>query len=116
MKTTIVLDAVRTKDGAFVVIKSLKKSIFSEEINIGRFLSSPPLASDPRNCCCPALDAFDDPYDSDLQLLVMPLLRSHYEPKFATVGEVVEFCRQLFEVRPISAMVVAAPSLIRSPL
>ena len=96
------MDAVRTKDGAFVMIKRINKFIYREEVDIGRFFSSPLLASDPRNRCCPALDVFDDPYDSDLQLLVMPLLRRHYEPKFATVGEAMEFYRQLFEVQPSS--------------
>ena len=104
------------KDGAFVAIKRVKKSIFREEIDIAHFLSSPPITSDPRNHCCPTLDVFDDPYDGDLQLLVMPLLRRHYEPKLATVGEMMEFCRQLFEVRPTSAWFVAAHLLILFPL
>lgn len=41
----------------------------------------------------------DDPYDADRRLMVMPLLRTYNDPKFATVGEVVEFFHQAFEVR-----------------
>ena len=97
-QATIVMDAVRVNDNAFVVIKWIEKSVFSQEVDIGRFLTSPPLSSDPRNHCCPVLDVLDDPCDSNIQLFVMPLLREFYEPKLATVGEAVEFFRQVFVV------------------
>ncbi|RDX54901.1 hypothetical protein OH76DRAFT_1429087 [Lentinus brumalis] len=92
-----VIDAVRTKDSTPVTIKRILKSVHPSESEIGRFLSSPPLTSDPRNHCCPVLDVLDDPEDSDVQLIVMPLLRRYYEPKLATVGEAMELFRQVLE-------------------
>ncbi|RPD53218.1 hypothetical protein L227DRAFT_405511 [Lentinus tigrinus ALCF2SS1-6] len=91
------LDAVRSKDGQIVVIKHDSKSVHPYESDIGLFFSSPPLANDPRNHCCPVLEDMDDPYDPDRRLMVMPLLRTYNDPKFATVGEAVEFFRQIFE-------------------
>ncbi len=98
LQTSKVLDAVRAKDGQMVVIKHDSKSIHPYESDIAMFLSSPPLSNDPRNHCCPILEVFDDPYDPDRRLMVMPLLRTYNDPKFATVGEAVEFIRQAFEV------------------
>ncbi len=91
-----IMDAVRIKDGTTVVIKRILKSVHPHESDIGRFLYS--LPPDPRNHCCPTLDVLDDPEDSDVQLIVMPLLRAYDDPKLATVGEAMEFFRQLFEV------------------
>ena len=95
------MDATRTKDGAVVIMKRILKSVHPFESEIGRFLSSPPLTADPRNHCCPILDVLDDPEDSDVQLIVMPILRDYYEPKLSTVGEAMELFRQLFEVAPL---------------
>ncbi|RPD53215.1 hypothetical protein L226DRAFT_503286 [Lentinus tigrinus ALCF2SS1-7] len=92
-----IMDAVMTKDGTIVVIKRIQKSVHPLEGEIGRFLSSPPLNSDPRNHCCPILDVLDDPEDADVQLIVMPLLREYDDPKLTTVGEAMELFRQLFE-------------------
>lgn len=102
MQVEIIIDAIRTKDGTIVVIKRILKSVHPYESEIGRFLSSSPLTTDPRNHCCPILDVLDDPEDSDVQLIVMPMLRRYYEPKLATVGEAMEMFRQLFEVPPLT--------------
>jgi hypothetical protein len=37
--------------------------------------------------------------DDEKIILVMPLLREYYDPRFDTVGEVIEFFQQVFEVR-----------------
>ena len=102
-QTSRVLDAVKVEDGSFVVIKQVDKRRHPQESDIGQFLCSPPLSSDVRNHCCPILAVLDDPYDPDRQLMVMPLLRRFYQPKFASVGEAVEFFRQIFEVRVLHA-------------
>ena len=98
------MDAVRDSDGKDVMLKKILKSEHPFEVEIGRFLTSPPLSSDPRNHCCPTLDVLQDPYDDDMQLIVMPLLKRYNMPKFETIGEAVEFFRQSFEV---SASVLA---------
>ena len=81
-----------------MVIKQVRKSAHPQEVDIGRYLTSPPLSNDPRNHCCPLLDVLQDPHDSDMQLVVLPFLKRYNEPKFATIGEAVEFFRQALEV------------------
>ena len=96
------MDAVRDADDRVVTFKRIKKSVHPHEVEIGQYLSSSPLNADPLNHCCPILDVLDDPEDSDVQLIVMPMLRRYYEPKLATVGEAMEMFRQLFEVPPLT--------------
>lgn len=38
------------------------------------------------------------PDDDDLTLLVMPTLRQYDNPRFDTLGETIEFFKQMFEV------------------
>ncbi len=82
-----------------VVLKRISRSLHPYEVEVGRFLTSPPLSDDPRNHCCPIMEVLQDPQDPDIQVIVMPYLRDYNDPKFATVGEAVEFFRQAFEVR-----------------
>ena len=81
-----------------VAIKYLKRSSHPHEVDISRYLSSIELVDDPRNHCCPLIDVLEDPEDANVQLLVMPLLRPYHDPRFTTVGEALEFFRQMFEV------------------
>ena len=98
-----VLDATRILDGSVVVLKRISRKVHPYEAEIGRLLSSEPLASDPCNRCIPLLDVLQDPEDEDLQLLVMPMLQMCIMPSFGTVGEAVEFFRQAFEVCSFAA-------------
>ncbi|GBE80555.1 hypothetical protein SCP_0302700 [Sparassis crispa] len=70
-----ILDAVREKDGTVVILKKVKK----------------------RNHSDPIFEVLQDPLDDDIVLLVMPLLRLYDDPRFETVGEAVEFFRQMIE-------------------
>ncbi|KAI0709591.1 hypothetical protein C8T65DRAFT_739950 [Cerioporus squamosus] len=97
LKRPSLIDAVRVKDGEMVVFKRVSKSVHPYEVEIGRFLTSPPLSDNPRNHCCRILEVLQDPRNPDIQIIVMPFLRSYNQPKFATVGEAVEFFRQAFE-------------------
>jgi hypothetical protein len=56
------------------------------------------MASDPRNHCVPIYEVLQLPDDEDKLILVMPLLKEYDIPRFDTIGEVVEFFQQLFEV------------------
>jgi hypothetical protein len=93
------MDATRTADGKFVFLKAVKKSVHPFEADIGLFFSSDSMSSDPRNHCVPIYQTLQLPDDKDTIILVMPLLKQFYFPWFDTVGEVVEFFRQVFEVR-----------------
>ena len=88
VQTQRIMDAVRTADGKMVVLKKVLKSVHPHEAEIGQYLTSSPLSSDSRNHCCPILDVLQDPFDEDMQLIVMPLLRRYKDPKFETVGGV----------------------------
>lgn len=92
------MDAVRKVDGEVVALKRILKSNHPHEVEIGLYLSSPPLSEDSRNHCCPILATLHPPDDKNLVILVMPFLRKHDNPIYTTVGEAVEFFRQVFEV------------------
>lgn len=98
LQTPQICDATRISDGAFVSLKKLSKSVYPFEVSIGRYFSSEPLASDPRNHCAPFIDVLQVPYDDDLAVVVMPLLRYYDNPRFDTFGEAVDFFHQVIEV------------------
>jgi hypothetical protein len=91
-----VLDAARVEDNKSVVIKRVK--VGSDEVAICRMLSSPELRNDPHNHAVPILDYFTKDDESKHGFLVMPLLRKFDDPPFGTVGEVVDFVRQMLQV------------------
>ncbi|KAG6900303.1 hypothetical protein C0993_012735 [Termitomyces sp. T159_Od127] len=92
-----VLDASRA-DGTVVALKRIDISLGNDEITIGKYFSSGPLASDPRNHCVPILDIIEPKEGSNIAFIAMPLLINtrSYVP-FTTIGEVVEFFRQIIE-------------------
>jgi len=94
-------DATRMSDGAYVVLKIVKPSRHPYEAVIGAFVSSDSeaFASDPRNHCAQLYHVLTVPDEDDKILLVLPLLRDWASPKFETVGEGVDFFRQILEVR-----------------
>jgi len=92
-----VLDAVRISTKEKVALKRISRSVHPYEIEIGQYFSAEPLASHPKNHCIPLYDVLDVPNEDDTVILVMPLLRRFDSPRFNTVGEAVEFFRQVFE-------------------
>jgi len=94
-----VLDATRIADGSFVKLKKIEPSQYADEVDIGRMFSSEPIASDSRNHCIPIYEVLRVPDDDDLVLLVMPMLHAYDTIPFVTIGEAVEFIRQIFEVQ-----------------
>ncbi|KIM78803.1 hypothetical protein PILCRDRAFT_75089 [Piloderma croceum F 1598] len=91
MLALTLMDATRISDGPSVALKSIQPSVHPYEIEIGTYLSSKPLASDPQNHCVPIHKVLDVPDVDDRIILVMPLLQ--------TFGESVDFFQQIFEVR-----------------
>ncbi|KAJ7782455.1 hypothetical protein DFH07DRAFT_909280 [Mycena maculata] len=92
-----IIDAVRMRDGLVVVLKRIQKDDHPHEVAIHSFLTSEPLASDPKNHCVPLLEVLEPPSLPGTQLLVMKLLRMYEDPHFDTVGEAVDYFRQIFE-------------------
>ncbi|KAJ7092967.1 hypothetical protein B0H15DRAFT_972724 [Mycena belliarum] len=91
------MDARRIRDNMDVCLKRIDVEIFPHEQDIGTYLSSEPLASDPRNHCVPILETLQVPNRSELRILVMPLLRRYEQPRFDTFGETIDFFDQIFE-------------------
>ena len=92
------LDVRRISDGKLVMLKKISTETHPHEAEIGRMLSTPQMLADPRNHCIPLYDVLQVPGDEDIQLLVMPFLRGWNDPPLDTVGETVEFLRQMLEV------------------
>ncbi|KAF5366345.1 hypothetical protein D9757_011467 [Collybiopsis confluens] len=92
------LDAIRISDGKPVMLRRPDPPSLSDEVKIGQVLSSRP--SDPRNHCVHIYETISLP-EPDLQgrnsIVVMPCLVRWNKPEFGTVGEVVDFCSQVFE-------------------
>ncbi|KAJ7493063.1 hypothetical protein B0H11DRAFT_2228387 [Mycena galericulata] len=85
-----VLDATRMSDGAQVVLKFVATD--STEANIWRFLRDDPGA---QAHALPLLDLLR--VDDKWSILVTPRMRTSDNPRFETVGEVVEFVQQVLE-------------------
>ncbi|KAI0081936.1 hypothetical protein K474DRAFT_1768164 [Panus rudis PR-1116 ss-1] len=91
------LDAIRMSDNEVVMLKKVSVERHPYEVEIGRSFSSEPLVSHPKNHCASLLDVLQVPDDSDKVILVMPLLANYDSPRFKTIGEAVEFFRQIIE-------------------
>jgi hypothetical protein len=97
------LDARRLGDGALVCIKRIGPKTIGElktsnEVKVGRYLSTDQMLRHPENHCVPIFDSFQDPILPEVQYIVMPVLRRYNDPEFCFVGEVVDFVTQLLEV------------------
>ncbi|KAG2135802.1 hypothetical protein DEU56DRAFT_806610 [Suillus clintonianus] len=97
MVTTQVVSATRMSDGAHVVLKRIQPSAHPHEIEISRFLSSEPLKGQRENHSVEMLDVLHIPDEADEAILVLPLLRPFDDPPFETIGEIIDFVRQVFE-------------------
>lgn len=92
------MDAKRKSDGRLVSIKRLLRN--TEEIAIARYFSDPERRNDPHNHCVPVLDYFTAVVEgSEEHYIVMPLLRKFFEPSFFVISEIVDFMRQMLEVK-----------------
>ncbi|KAE9385796.1 hypothetical protein BT96DRAFT_928625 [Gymnopus androsaceus JB14] len=98
-----VMDATRIQDGKAVMLRRPDPPSMSDELKIGRLLCSPSAQSEPRNHCVPIFETLQiseteslDYPDRNL-VVVMPYLVRWDRPDFSTVGEVVDFCSQIFE-------------------
>jgi hypothetical protein len=80
------------------MLKHISISLHPDEVKMGQLFFSEPLASNPKNHCAPFYDVLQVPDNEDRVIIVMPLLYPTEDPPFQTVGEVVEFFRQIFEV------------------
>ncbi|KAK0234344.1 hypothetical protein EDD85DRAFT_774095 [Armillaria nabsnona] len=92
-----IMDATRIKDKKLVTVKKVSRTKFPYEVDLALFLISPPLSDDPKNHCVPIYEVLQSPYESDVQIIVMPRLREIDSPDFDTVGEFSDAFRQIFD-------------------
>ncbi|KAJ6502065.1 kinase-like domain-containing protein [Mycena sanguinolenta] len=90
-----VMDATVIADGSFVIMKYLE--LPSQELDISLWFSAEPQRSDAANHCVPIFRVLSDPKEPGWAIIVMPLLRRYDKPRFDTIGEAVEFFKQIFE-------------------
>ena len=81
------------------MLKHIFRNVHPHEIEIGQYFPQEPLLSHPKNHCIPVLDVLDIPNTDNEAILVMPLFREYDNPRLKSVGEAVEYFRQVFEVR-----------------
>ncbi|KAF9252462.1 hypothetical protein L218DRAFT_951959, partial [Marasmius fiardii PR-910] len=96
----LMLDARRISDGEVVMLKKVEvhdASRTQPELTMGPMFRTEPYASDPRNHCIPIYEILTLSDVENMVLLVMPCLIAWNNPPFETIGEAVEFCRQMFE-------------------
>jgi len=84
------------------MLKNVDPNEYPTECGIANYFSSKELADIPENHCVPIYEALQAPGE-DITVLVMPLLRKCMDPPFETVGEVMDFLGQVFEVRPVTS-------------
>lgn len=97
----MVFDGRRVTDGAYVYMKRISQTRgkgVPDELEILQYLLSEPLRSDPRNRSMPILDILHIPNEPGEMVVVTPMFRPFYSPKFQTFGEAVAFFTQIFEV------------------
>ena len=90
------MDATRISDGATVALKKVASQ--SSELAFLQLFSSSELKDRPSNHCVPLYDVLPLLDDPDVSIIVMPYLVRFHTPAFETVGEVVDFFLQIFEV------------------
>ncbi|KAF9480281.1 hypothetical protein BDN70DRAFT_992808 [Pholiota conissans] len=97
--TPQIMDAIRVKDGRYVMLKRIHKlqSGYNQEVEISLYLSSPELSKDPCNHCVPIYELLEPSDDDTYSILVMPLLREFDADRFDTVGECVDFFQEIFK-------------------
>ncbi|KAG6833511.1 hypothetical protein H0H93_013221, partial [Arthromyces matolae] len=98
MQRAFLIDATRS-DGTYVMLKKLDVTdpATANELAIGQLFSSPELITDSRNHCVPILDVIQPKNGSNFAFIVMPLLFPSDLAPFETIGEVVEYMRQILE-------------------
>ncbi|KAJ3871501.1 hypothetical protein F5051DRAFT_423278, partial [Lentinula edodes] len=90
-----IMDAICSSDSLMVAIKCFKAS--SSEVQVGTLFSNDEHASNPSNHCIWILEVFSVPKIVDEVLLVMPWLWEVDSPSFQTIGEILQFTKEMIE-------------------
>ncbi|KAJ2934077.1 hypothetical protein H1R20_g2981, partial [Candolleomyces eurysporus] len=85
------------KDKSPVILKRVLQEKHPDELSIVEFLMEEPRKSDPKNHSLPLIEVLQPAEEPTEKILVMPLCREWDSPGFETIGEVIDFIRQLLE-------------------
>lgn len=96
MHTATLLDATRISDNTQVILKSIWIDDGPQEVSILNYLSQKELVSMPDNHCVSVIEVLEVPNHENHHVVVMPLLRPFNDPPMRTIGEAVDFFRQIF--------------------
>lgn len=91
-----IMDAIRSLDSLMVAMKHIKTS--SSEVEVGTLFSNDEHESNPSNHCIRILEVLSVPETADKVLLVMPWLREVDSPSFRTIGEILQFTKEMIVV------------------
>ncbi|KAF9077722.1 hypothetical protein BDP27DRAFT_1311566 [Rhodocollybia butyracea] len=98
-----IIDALKISDSSMVAIKRVYnttvegRTTTSREEDICALFSTSEHASRPLNHCIPLLEVLHVPGIEDEDLLVMPWMREPEDPHFRTVGEGLQFIKEMLE-------------------
>lgn len=106
------MDAVRISDNSLVALKKIRKEFNPHELEVVQYLTSESVRADPRNSTVPIVEVLAVPDDSEVVLIVMPLLRPCNDPAWDTIGEVVSFISQILQVSVADASIFMTTSVI----
>ncbi|KAJ3769589.1 kinase-like domain-containing protein [Lentinula raphanica] len=90
-----IMDALRMSDSLVVALKRVK--ISTDEARIATFFSNDTNNLNPRNHCVRLLEVLSVPDEDDRKFLVMTWLRPIMNPRFRTIGEGIQFFREMIE-------------------
>ncbi|ESK87944.1 hypothetical protein Moror_10895 [Moniliophthora roreri MCA 2997] len=94
-KLETISEKLRSPLTTYIVWRLVSRTVNVDEVEIDLYFQE--LADHPRNHCAPIYDVLSVPNDTNLDVIVMPLLRLFDESQFDTVGEVIHFLHQIFE-------------------
>lgn len=87
-------------DGNLVVIRKMQND--SPELDLLRRFSQPEMRAHPYNRCNPILKEFNNPADPSATFIVTPYLVRSYICCWWTVGDFLQFCTQVLQVRSVA--------------
>lgn len=91
-----IMDALRMSDSLIVALKLIKTSTGEDEITM--LFSDDDPNSDPHNHCVRILEVLPVPGADAEKILVMVWMRNVMDPRFRTIGEAIQFFKEMIEV------------------
>ncbi|EAU82366.1 other/AgaK1 protein kinase [Coprinopsis cinerea okayama7 len=90
-------DAVQLSDNRHVALKKVNKTKHPHEISIMEYFSEEDLSTKSENHVVPLLAVLHPPGEVEIEVVVIPILRAYDDPPLETLGEAVDYIRQILE-------------------